>query len=83
MQYRYNVTMRRVCESLLPWKRNKYLHICLCVCVCVCVCVSGSLGLCKRVRACSLANTKCKGLEPYCDVTCGPSVFYKFFDIIS
>lgn len=22
-QYRYNVTMRHVCEGLLPWKSNK------------------------------------------------------------
>ena len=32
MQYTYNVTLRRVRESLLPWKSNKY-YIFVCVCV--------------------------------------------------
>ena len=41
-QCTYNVTMRRVRKSLLPWKSNKY-DIFLCVCV---VCL----------HACSLTN---------------------------
>jgi hypothetical protein len=31
-KYTYNVTLRRVCESLCPWKSNKY-YLLVCVCV--------------------------------------------------
>ena len=42
-QLTYDVMLRSVRESLLPWKSNKYYAF-LCVCVCVCVCA--------RVRGC-------------------------------
>jgi hypothetical protein len=83
-QYKYNVTMRRVRESWLPWKSKKYyLLICVCVRACVRVWLQGSVGVCMRVRACSLANPARNAHAPYCDVICGPSVSTTFFDIIS
>jgi hypothetical protein len=66
----YNVTLRRVHESLLPWKSNKYY---LLVCACACV----------RTSACSLAYQACNAYAPYCDVVCSPSVSATFFDIIN
>ena len=90
-QYRhctYNVTLRRVRESLLPWKSNKYYWL-VCVCACAYVrvralmWVPGSLGVCMRIRACSLTNPACNAYAPYCDVIYGPSVSTTFFDIIS
>jgi hypothetical protein len=63
-QWTYNVTFRRICEKLLPWKSNKhYTYICVCVCVwdsvgacvcvlvCVCGEVAGRVGVCMRARA--------------------------------
>jgi hypothetical protein len=32
----YNVTLRCICRSLLPWISNKY-YIFVCVCVCACM----------------------------------------------
>jgi hypothetical protein len=59
-----NVTLRRrVRESLLPWKSNKYF-------ISVCVCA--------RVRACSLAHPACKAHAPYCDVIC-PLLLHHIF----
>jgi hypothetical protein len=54
-QCTYNVTLRRVHESLLPWESNKY-HIFVCVCM--------------RVRVCSLTYPACSAYAPYCDVIC-------------
>ena len=51
-QCTYNVTLTRVRESLLPWKSNKYY---------VFVCVCGRVGVCMRMRACSLVYTACNG----------------------
>jgi hypothetical protein len=53
-QCTYNVTFRRVRESLLPWKSCNitYWSVCVCVCVwvcvCVCVCVRGYPRACAR-----------------------------------
>jgi hypothetical protein len=44
------VTLRRVRETLLPWKINTY---------CVCVHVSGRVGVYMRVSACSLTYSAC------------------------
>ena len=56
--------MRRVHESLLPLKNNKY-YIYLCACV----------GAQERgrvhARECSPAYPACKAYVPYCDVICG------------
>jgi hypothetical protein len=72
------VTVRRVRESLLPWKSNKYYLL-----VCVCVRACRYLGVCMRISACSLANPACNAYVPYCDVICGPSISTTFFNIIS
>ena len=37
-----------------------------------CVRVPGSVGVCMRIRACSLANPTRNAYEPCCDVICGP-----------
>jgi hypothetical protein len=58
--------MRRVRESLLPWKSNKYyLLVCVCMRSRACVWVAGRVGVCMRIRACSLANTACKVYAPF------------------
>jgi hypothetical protein len=43
-QYTYNVTLKRVRESLLLWKSNKY-YIFFSVRLCACVCASGRVGV--------------------------------------
>ena len=78
----YNVTLRRVRESLLPWKTEKY-YISVYVHARACVRVLERVGVCMRVSACSLANPACNAYVPHCDVISGPSVSTKFFDIIS
>ena len=47
-QCTYNVILRRVRLSLLPWKSNKY-YIAACVCACESVGVPERVGLCLRV----------------------------------
>ena len=49
-----NVTLRRICESLLSWKSNKH-----CIFMCLCVRVPERVGGCMRVRACSLTYPVC------------------------
>ena len=44
----YNVTLKRVRESFLPWKSDKY-------CVFVCVCVRARLCVCPGRWACACA----------------------------
>ena len=39
-----------------------------------CVRVLGLVGVCMRIRPCSLANPARNAYAPYCDVICGPSV---------
>jgi hypothetical protein len=63
------VTLRRVRESLLPWKSNKYYLL-----ICVFMRACGYAG--------SMASV-CNVHAPYSEVICGPSVSTKFFDIIS
>jgi hypothetical protein len=55
----------------------------LILCVRACMWVPVRVGVCIRVRAYSTANPTCNAYAPYCDVNCGPSVSYIFFDIIS
>ena len=90
-QYRqctYNVTLRRVRESLLQLIGNKY-YLLICVCMQACACqrecmwVPGRVVMRMRVSACSLANPACNAYAPYCHVICGLSVCTIFFDIIS
>jgi hypothetical protein len=64
-QCTYNVTLRCIPGSLLPWKSNKYyilvwvyLHICM------------RVGTCMSVCVCSLAYLVCNLYAPYCDVIC-------------
>jgi hypothetical protein len=64
-QCTYNVTMRRVCESLLQWKSNTY-YIYVCVRVCARAWVPMRVGVCMRVRACTPANPACNAYAPYC-----------------
>ena len=40
--------------------------------LCAGVRVSGSVGMCMRIGACSLAYPACNVYAPYSDVTCGP-----------
>ena len=54
----YKVTMRRVRESLLPWKSNKYY-----IFVCVCVRARAFVHFPGRVRACSLAYPVCNSMR--------------------
>ena len=78
----YNVTMRRVHETLLlQRKSNKYYILCMCVYV------GGWMGVGKGpergLRACSLAYSACKAHAPYYIVICGLASSTTFFDIIS
>ena len=84
-QCTYNVTLRRVRESLLQWKSNKYYILdCVCACVRACMWVPGRVCVCMRISACSLANPACNAYAPYCDVIRGlPLEFTTFFWIIS
>jgi hypothetical protein len=74
----YDVTLRRIWKTLLPWKNNKYYIL-----VCVCMGVPGHVGMCMGIYACSLANPACNAYAPCCDIICGPLVATTFFNIIS
>ena len=50
-QHTYKVTLRRVCESLLPWKSSKH-YIFVCVCAVVRTCVCGGPGAWACACAC-------------------------------
>ena len=65
-QCTYNVTLRRVRESWLPWKSRKH-HKFVCVCACVRVLERGRVNS----RACSLAYPACNAYAPCCEVICG------------
>ena len=74
--------MRRVRESLLPWKSSKrYFLVCVCGCESVraCMWVPGCVGVGMLIRACSLANPACNSYAPYCDVICGPLGLHHIF----
>jgi hypothetical protein len=79
-QCTYNVTLRRVCKSLLPWESRKYYIF---VCVCVRVCPGAWACVCARMHACSVAYPAWNSHVPNCDVICGLSVSTTFCDIIS
>ena len=85
MQCTYNVTLRRVDESIVVVEEKEVLHIGVCVCMFAraCVRVHGRVGLCLHIRAYSLTNPARNVYAPYCDVICGPSVSGIFFSIIS
>ena len=70
--------MMRIRESLLPWKSNTYY-----IPLPVCERVSGRVGLCMRMRACSLTYPAFNAYAPYCNVIYGPTGSTIFFDIIS
>ena len=82
-QYTYNVTLRRVRESLLPWKAVSITYLSVCAWVRAFVRVLGRMGVCMRVRPCILAYSACNTYAPYCDVICGHFASTIFFDIIS
>ena len=84
-QCTYDVTMRRVHETIVVVEEQLVLNISLCVRVCARANerVPGSVGVCMRVRACSCVYPACNSYAPYCDVICGPSGSNSFFDIIS
>jgi hypothetical protein len=89
-QYRqctYNVTLRRVHETIFAVEKQLVLHFGQCVhaCTCLraCMWVPGRVVVSIRIRAYSLANPAHNAYAPYCDVIRGPSVCTTFFDIIS
>jgi hypothetical protein len=76
----YNLSFRRVRQSLLPWKSSTYyIFVCVCVRVRACICVGVWARGFMHVRACSVAYPACNAYAPYCDVICGPSGFTTFF----
>ena len=58
----YNVTLRRIRETLLPWKSNKY-YIFLCVCACARPRFRTCVGVCMCVRACRHAYPACNSMR--------------------
>jgi hypothetical protein len=75
----YKVTLRRVRESLLPWKKAVSITYWSVVCVRACMWVPGCVGVCIRIRARSLANPARNAYAPYCDVICGPLGLHYIF----
>jgi hypothetical protein len=51
----------------------------LCLHACACARATGRVGVCSRVRACSLAYPICNAFAPYFDVICDLSVSAVFF----
>ena len=83
-KYMFNVTLRRVHISLLPWKSNKYyIFVCVCVCALAWLCACAQARVCMLMRECSLAFQACNSYAPCCDVLCGPSGYTIISDIIS
>ena len=75
-----NVTLRRVRELVVPWKRSiTYLS----VCARACVRAYGCVGVCMRRSTCGLDNPACNAYASYCDVICDPLVSTIFFRIIN
>jgi hypothetical protein len=74
--------MRRVCESILLWKSNKY-YIFVCVCLCARARafwrVPGRVGVCICVHAHRLAYPAYEAYAPCCDVICGRSGLHHIF----
>ena len=74
-QCTYNVTLRRVRVSLLPWKSNKN---CTFVCARALACVRG----CARVHGHASIQPlypACNAYAPCCDVICGPLWLHHIF----
>ena len=62
-QCTYNVTLRCFCESLFPWKSNKY-YIFVCVCVRACVHVALLIQHATRMRH-VMASSVTPQVPPY------------------
>ena len=60
-----------------------YWPVCACACVRACMWVIERVGVCVRIRACSLATPARNAYVQYCVVICGPSVSTEFSDIMS
>ena len=61
-QYTYNVTLRRVHDTTVVTEKQQVLF--LRGCMRVCVRVPGSVGVCMRVRECSLTYPVCMAYGP-------------------
>ena len=70
--------LRRAGEPLLQWKANMF---CIFVCARARACVY--VGVCMRVRACSLAYPPCNSYAPNYDVICGTNDTTLFLEFIS
>ena len=65
--------MRRVHETtVVVVKAVSITYWSLCACLRVRAWVPSCVGVCMRIRACSLANPARNAYAPYCDVICGP-----------
>jgi hypothetical protein len=69
-QCTYDVIIRCVHESLLPWKRNKH-YLLVSPFLCACMWVPDRVGVCMSISAGSLENRARNVYVPYCDVICG------------
>jgi hypothetical protein len=78
----YNVTLRRVNETIVAVESNTY-YILVCVYMHACTWLPGRVDVCIRIRAYSLAYPPRNAYAPCCDVISGPSVSTTFFDFIS
>ena len=77
----YNVTYRRVHETIFALKKQYVISVCVCVfCECVRVLSSasacGCMGAGVCLRACSFTNTACNE-QPYCHLQ--PLWLYRIF----
>ena len=62
-------------ELLLPWKA---INI-----TCLCVWVPGCVGVCMRLRTCSLVYPACNAYAPYCEVICVAPLAPPYFSTLS
>ena len=87
-QCTYDVTLRRVQETIIAVQKQSVLHIGLCVHACACVRACGYPGAwacaCAYVHIALLIQqaTRMRNIVTSF-VICGPSVYTQFFDIIS
>ena len=77
----YNVTLRRIGESIFAVKKQLVLQIS--VCVCVRARAGGSVCVCVRAGAFSFAYPACNAHAPCSIVICVLSDSTKFFDVSS
>jgi hypothetical protein len=66
-QCTYNVTSRRVQETIVAVEKQYVLHIGLCVCACACVWGGGYTGASVYLRECSLIIPACNA-HLYCNL---------------